>query len=319
MPSLRKYKLSILIPSRNEIWLAKTVEDILEHTSEDTEILVGLDGAWADPPIPQHDRVNVIYVPESIGQRAMTNLLCKLSKAQYVAKADAHCSFDNDWDVKMFQAFEETGDNVTMVSTMRNLHAFDWVCPDGHRRYQSPSGPCKDCGKPVEKDVRWWPKRRPRSTSFKFDSRLEFGYFNEYKEKQAGDIVETMSLQGSLFMLTREKYWELNVCDESWGSWGGQGAEVAIKTWLSGGKVLVNKRTWYSHLFRTQGGDFSFPYANPLSLQQTVKENLRETFLKNTWEKQIYPLSWLVERFWPVPGWTEQELEAIRKVPLPSK
>jgi len=57
-------------------------------------------------------------------------------------------------------------------------------------------------------------------------------------------------------MLTREKYWELNICDESLGSWGSQGIEVACKTWLSGGKCLVNHSTWYAHMFRTQGGDF---------------------------------------------------------------
>ncbi|MEX2053084.1 MAG: glycosyltransferase, partial [Candidatus Paceibacterota bacterium] len=114
-----QYKLSVLIPSRNEEFLSRTVQDLLENTSDATEILVGLDGEWASPPIDDNDRVNIVYVPVSIGQRAMTNLLCRLSRAKYVAKIDAHCSFDKDWDLKMFAAYEETGDNVTMVSMMR--------------------------------------------------------------------------------------------------------------------------------------------------------------------------------------------------------
>ena len=73
-------KLSILIPANKEMWLARTVQDLLEHIEADTEILVGLDGAWADPVIPDHPRVKIYHVTESIGQRAMTNQLCRLSK-----------------------------------------------------------------------------------------------------------------------------------------------------------------------------------------------------------------------------------------------
>ena len=32
------------------------------------------------------------------------------------------------------------------------------------------------------------------------------------------------------------------------GNWGNQGIEVALKTWLSGGGVLVNHNTWYAHV-----------------------------------------------------------------------
>lgn len=156
-------------------------------------------------------------------------------------KVDAHTAWDDGYDVKMIEAMKEAGDNVTMVPVMRNLHAFDWVCPDGHRRYQGPSGECKECGKPTEKDVVWIAKTSPQSTAYRADKTLHFQYHNEWKRKQVGDLVETMSLQGSCFMLTREKYWELNICDEKHGSWGQQGVEVAFKTWLSGVESYVIK------------------------------------------------------------------------------
>jgi glycosyltransferase involved in cell wall biosynthesis len=41
-------ELSILIPARNEEWLSQTVDDLLKNIEADTEILVGLDGAWAE-------------------------------------------------------------------------------------------------------------------------------------------------------------------------------------------------------------------------------------------------------------------------------
>jgi len=107
-------------------------------------------------------------------------------------------------------------------------------------------------------------------------------------------------------MMTREKYWELNICDASWGSWGGQGAEVALKTWLSGGEVKCNKKTWYAHLFRTQGGDFGFPYPNPGNEQKKAKNTLRETFLKDKWPLAKHKLSWLIDKFNP-PEWKSKK------------
>src|SRR3989344_7343443 len=95
--------LSILIPARNEMFLTRTIKDILENIEGDTEIIAVLDGSWADPPIPQHERVTVIYNPQSIGQRAATNQAAKLSNAKYVMKCDAHCAFDKGFDIKMMQ------------------------------------------------------------------------------------------------------------------------------------------------------------------------------------------------------------------------
>lgn len=134
---MNKPILSIVIPSRNEMFLGRTVEDILEHIEDDTEIIIGLDGVQDKSDILNDPRVNVIYVSESIGQRAMTNLCVKNSTAKYVMKVDAHCSFDQGFDRKMIEAFERVGDNVTMVPTMRNLWAFDWKCYScGWKKYQ---------------------------------------------------------------------------------------------------------------------------------------------------------------------------------------
>ncbi|OGC69955.1 hypothetical protein A2415_04855 [candidate division WWE3 bacterium RIFOXYC1_FULL_39_7] len=303
--------LSILIPSRNEMFLAKTIENILQNIEGNTEIIAVLDGAWANPGIPDNKRVHLIYNPQSIGQRAATNQAARMSTAKYLMKCDAHCTFDKGFDVKMMN---EMHDDWTMVPLMRNLHAFDWVCPDGHRRYQGPSGPCKVCGKETIRDIVWIAKESPKSVSYCFDSTPHFQYFGEYAKRPEGkgDITETMSLQGSCFMLTREKYWDLNICDEKFGSWGSQGIEVAVKTWLSGGRVMVNKKTWYAHLFRTQGGDFSFPYPMSAKDQEGAKNFARDLFFNNKWEKQIHPLSWLIERFWPVKGWTEDDLAKLK-------
>lgn len=316
--------LSILIPARNEMFLAKTIESILENMEMDTEIISVLDGELADPPIPQHPRVNIVYLSKSIGQRAATNLACKLSKAKYIMKVDAHCSFDKGFDRKMIEAFAKVGDNVTMVPIMRNLWAFDWKCYHcGYRKYQGPTPlKCEQCGKTdkIKRRMVWEGKHNPQSTSYCYDSTPHFQYFEDWKhrepyitDKKEKGLTETMSLQGSCFMLTRKKYWELNICDEKFGSWGSQGIEVATKTWLSGGRVLVNHSTWYAHMFRTQGGDFGFPYPISTKEQEKAKAYARNLFFDGNWPQQIRPLSWLVEKFWPVKGWSEEDLKKLKE------
>lgn len=313
--------ISILIPARNEIWLSRTVEDILSNIEANTEIIVVLDGQWADPGIQQHERVTVVYLNKDIGQRAATNLAAKLARGKYIIKTDAHCAFDKGFDRKMLEAYASLpdGDVVTMVPTMRNLHVFNWVCKKcGNKWYQGPTPEhcCKDKTGDVrnekcdstefEKDVVWNAKSNPQSNAYTFDRNLKFRYHREWEtkpENRKARMHESMSLQGSFFMCTKAKYFELDLCEEEFGSWGQQGVEVACKTWLSGGRVVVNKNTWYGHLFRTQGGDFTFPYPQSNSQIDHARDYSRYLFQQNNWPKAIHKFEWLLERFGPLLHW----------------
>ena len=112
-------------------------------------------------------------------------------------------------------------------------------------------------------------------------------------------------------MLTRENYWKWGICDEQAGSWGNQGLEVACATWLTGHRVLVNHHTWYAHMFRTQGGDFGFPYEQHGREVAKTKKYIKEKFWNMKHSGQIHPIKWLVERFSPVPGWSKEEIEKL--------
>ena len=184
-----KYDLSIIIPARNEMFLAKTIENILENIRGKTQIIAVLDGSWADPQVKDDPRVVLIHYSESIGQRAACNKAALLSDAKYIAKCDAHCGFDEGFDVKLMA---DMHDDWTIVPVMRNLWAFDWVCPNGHRRYQGPSGVCTECGKPTTKDFKWIGKTNPQSDSYCFNTEPQFQYFDtncflhSTKHSQAG-------------------------------------------------------------------------------------------------------------------------------------
>src|SRR3990167_4509566 len=272
--------LSVLIPARNEQWLSKTVEDVLAHAEADTEIVVVLDGSPANPPLPINPRI-VIHAPSSpIGQRAATNEAARRSSARYVMKLDAHCSVDQGFDRKLIEADEEVGrTDLTQIPTMYNLHAFNWRCAEcGHEMYQGPD-PLKcahcDASGPFERVVYWdrnalgIPGRHCKTDCWRFDHELHFQYHGPRREGQKRvDLPEVMSSLGASFFMRRERFWALGGMDEAHGSWGQYGTEIACKSWLSGGQQIVNRRTWFAHLFRTRNG-FSFPY--PLSGDQVSR------------------------------------------------
>lgn len=304
-------ELSILIPARNEEFLELTIKDILRNIEADTEIIAVLDGYLPNPALTVNDpRVMLIYNPESKGQRAATNQAAKLAKGKYVMKADAHLAFDKGFDRKMIEGFKELGDNVTMIPVMKNLHVFDWVCPQGHRQYQGKNDMCEQCHAKMKKDILWKVKESPARFTFTFDRTMHFQYWGELAKRPdniaQGMYRETLSIQGSCFMLTKKKYFELDISSETdFHSWGQQGVEVACKTWLSGGRVIANLNTWYAHLFRTNnfGG---FPYANPESLVQENRERSRELFQRNKWPKATKTFEWLLTKFNP-PEWEDYQ------------
>jgi group I intron endonuclease len=308
------YDLSVIIPARNEEFLSNTVEDLLRNIRGNTEIIAVLDGYWPDPPIKDNPKVTLLHFSEAVGQRAGTNYAARISKSKYLVKTDAHCAFDEGFDVKLMDKMQ---DNFTMVPVMRNLHVFDWVCSKcGDRRYQGnrPTD-CPKCDNKTDfhKDIVWIGKANPQCSSYCFDPEPHFQYFREFKSRPEGkgELTETMSLQGSFFMCTREKYHELNLCDEEFGNWGSQGIEVSLRTRLSGGVVVCNHNTWYAHLFRTKGGDFGFPWPASGRQIQGAKKYARDLFFENKWEQQIYPLSKVIKQFWPIPGWSQGDLDKL--------
>lgn len=300
--------LSVIIPARNEIFLSKTIENILANIRGNTEIIAICDGNWPEPPVNDHPRVTIVHHTESIGQRAATNEGARISQAKYIMKCDAHCAFDEGFDVNLMADCEP---DWTMVPQMYNLHAFDWQCGGcGDRTYQGPRPEkCGKCGKAddFEMVIVWQPRWNRLTISWRFDKDLHFQYWRKHaKRPEAKDpIIDTMSFIGACWFMYRDRYLELGGLDEAHGSWGQVGTEIACKSWLSGGRLVTTKRTWFSHMFRTNNNGFSFPYPISGNAIARAQEYSRDLWLNNKWPKAKYPLSWLVDKFAPVPDWHE--------------
>jgi glycosyltransferase involved in cell wall biosynthesis len=305
--------LSIIIASRNEMFLQRTVEDVLANIEADTEIIVICDGAWPDPPVMNHPKVTVVFHDVSIGQRAATNEGVRMSQAKYIMKVDAHCAFGKGFDRILI---EDCRRNWTMIPMQYALYAFDWKClgcGDKTGQGTQPTS-CKKCqSTEFEMEIVWKPRERKVTYSWRFDNDMRFQYWKRHKDRPEckRDLMESMSCIGAFFLMRRDRFNEIGGLDEKHGSYGQYGTEIACKTWLSGGRLITSKKTWYAHMFRTGNFKGAFKEGNtwPYPIDQRQVEHARQYskdfWLNDRWTKAKYPLSWLTDRFSPVPDWHE--------------
>ncbi len=319
------YKLSILIPARNETCyeidlLAETLTNALANTSEACEIVVVLEGYQPPTKLPDSPRLTIIHHNTAIGQRAATNEAARIATGEWVCKLDAHCALGENFDTLLLDGAQP---DWTIVPAQYNLLAFNWKCKKcGWVKDQSPKpAKCGQCGSQYVKQVKhWFPRdgregsdvdrkggrRNTALHSWRFDTKLEYSQWGEWANRPAvkaqGAIHDTMSLLGACWAIRRDRYFALNISDELYGSWGQQGTEVACKTWLSGGELKCNTNTWFAHFFRVGGLHFPYPGGG---MKERAMARCREVWLNNKWEHQVHPLSWLIEKFSPAPDWTD--------------
>lgn len=270
--------LSILIPARNEEYLQKTIEDIFAHSEADTEVIVGLDDwsldiSFAKKYNSPEPRCSFIRTEKVVGQRALTNQLARLSTAKYICKTDAHVSFAQGFDRVLLESMDE---NTVMTPMLCRLDAEQWNII-----------------------------AQPFTKKYYFDTNMVFQYGKREDEKDSWGLVPTMSLQGSCFVVSREKYWEWNLCDEAYGSWGFQGSETACKTWFNGGRVITNTDTFYGHLFRGAGQNVTeIPYVRTKEEIEKAKKCASE-LLKHP------KMPWLIEKFKYPADWTPEMVQKL--------
>jgi hypothetical protein len=318
--------LSVIIPGRHEEWFQKTVEDVLSHAKGDTEVIAICDEVWPDPPLQDHPRLTVVHFTTPVGQRGGMNMGARISRAKYVMKLDAHCAVDDGFDLKLIAPYEDgrLGADVTTIPRLLNLFVYNWQCQKCKWETYQGRKPltCPTCqGTVFEKSVVWEPRKSRRTDFARFDSELHFQYDPKYERRPEaqGDIADVMSSVGACWFMRRDRFWAQGGLIEAHGTWGQVGTEVACQAWLSGGRQVVNKTTFYSHYFRVNGA--GFPYLISGNDQERARVYSRNLWRNNAWPLQVRPLHWLIEKFWPVNGWTEEDLAKLKtsRVTFPSR
>lgn len=290
-------KVSILIPARNERFLPQTIADLVAKAAADIEIIVVLDGYWPDPQLPDYDKLVIIHRGAPRGMRAGINAAAAIAKGDYLMKLDAHCMVAEGFD-EILKA--DCADDWIVIPRRKRLDAENWCIqdvgkPDVDYNYLSfPDNPA-DFGGPGLNGRIWTAKALER-TDPKYD------------------IDEELSFQGSCWFMPRDYFHYLELMDkENWGPFWNEAQEIGFKAWLSGGKVMRNKKTWYAHLHKGKKYGRGYRMDSRWAKQGATYTNrwLREDKM---WHKQKYPLTWLIEKFMPMPGWPKNWRERIAQV-----
>jgi len=192
------------------------------------------------------------------GQRAMLNKLAKKATRPHILKLDAHCTIGPRFDEIMVR---ELGYKEVLMPLLFPLDGEQWTI--NHHNPMS---------------------------SYVFDTRLVM-HFGDHDKK--AERNESMCVQGSCFMMETKNWFDWNVCDESLGPWGHQGAEVGIAVWKNGGKCVTTHKTYYGHVFRHL--DSEFPYERDhKQIDETHKavQKLKTKEIVSLVEKFHFPCDW---------------------------
>lgn len=278
-------KVSVIIPARNERYLAKTVEDLFLKATGEIEVVVTVDGPTSFPLPMERPNLTLIKKPIAEGLRPALRDASNVATGKYLMKTDAHMAMSEGFDEVLKKDYE---DGWVVVPRLYRLNADTWEkylnsqndyffvsCPWGAERVK---------GSWLFREVTWISRDR---------ARVDIA------------IDETMSVQGSVWFMSADHFHNKlkDLCDNLniWGTWSGEQQEIVFKTWLGGGRVMVNKNVWNAHFSKGMSERFESVPDYSRNRDGTSHKHLALYFLRNQWKERIHDFDWLMDRFWPLP------------------
>jgi len=281
--TLRASVLSVIIPSYKDPLLCKTIQSVLDNAVGDVEVIPVLDGYETDD-IPSDPRVFIVKSPTNLGMRGAINAGLAIAEGEFVMKLDSHCLLAPDFDKELT---ESCAKNWLMIPRRYSLEDTLWQ---------------RNEGRPI-RDYHY----------FEYPAENGCGLFVHAWGKKGGtEIDDTMAFQGSCWLANRRYFMEhVGMLDdrlETYGTFIGDQAEIGLKYWLNDGEIKVNKRTWYAHLQKTKRHYISKMYSKSYKTNRLSPKQWAYTarhWMNNEEPGMKKPLSWLIEKFSPVPSWPE--------------
>lgn len=283
-------KLSIIIPSRTEIFLNRTIQDILEKVTGDIEIIPILDGYEPDEFI-NDDRVRYLRLPKNdfLQKRHGINLGVYEAKGEYVMSLDAHCMMAPGFDTQLIKDHQF---NWVQIPRRNRLDAENWSLQ-----------PQSDERPPIDYEYFLYPGKVGTNGlhGFKWDARTY--------DRQDIPIDDTIEFQGSCWFMTKDWFHRCGFMQiDGYTGWGQEAEEIGFTTRQFGGKVKTNKNTWYAHLHK--GAKYGRMYHMSRSMI-----NASNDYCYNYWvnEKKDFFIS-VIESFPLMPGWSKNWKEELWKI-----
>jgi len=288
-------KVSVILPARNELYLAQTVNDLMKNLTGDTEVIVVLDGYWPDK-LPDDDKRLTILHREKKGMRASINAGVAVARGEYVLKLDAHCRVAYGFD----EVLSSQCDKDWIIIPRRYSLELDTWSPKRYRPF-------------VDYEYLHWPfgpemRKRPGLRAWVWDDRII--------KRVDKELDENMTFQGSSWLMHRDYF--INgigyLSDDGYGTFICEAQEIGLKCWLGGGKIMTNKKTWYAHLWKGQPYRDAYKALYGASYTRIGPTEFKDGnqftidyWLNNKWDGRKHDFEWLIDKFAPVPSWKEEE------------
>lgn len=217
--------LSVIIPSYKDPLLFKTIESLLTNATGEIEVIAVLDGYWPKTFVNNDGRVQYVHVGKNSGMRESINTGVRMSKGEYIMRTDEHCMFAKGFDEVLTS---ECAPNWIVTPRRYFLDPVKWEVMDI---------PYVDYEKLSIQSAR--------------DTKKFTGIPWTERQEERKDILidETMAMQGSCWVM-RRSWWDLvigQLQSEGYGPMYQDSHEMVFKTWKMGGKLMVNKKTWFAH------------------------------------------------------------------------
>ena|SRR3990167_14946 len=303
-------KVSIIIPSRVEKLenLEKTLKSIYENAMGEFEVILGYNGApyynFAYPNLKE------IRFPENIGIKANINALAATATGEYLFKLDAHCSvgkgfdeilkvdFEPDWIVMPRFKIIKDDWSIQMRDGQEEFYDYFYLsCP-----FTDPRGFRFKAGGHWKERTK---ERLPLYPIMTFDENQ-----GQPEVIFGSEIDETPQIHGSGWMMTKDRFFELggfpNI--DPYGH-AQEPAWLALKNWLMGGKVMINKKTWYAHLHQ-DGSVKGYRYTRE---QERHSYDVAARHFVGDKGNYLHNFEWFVEKFYPMPTWNPDWKEVLHK------
>ena len=288
--------ISVLIPSNNCPYVTNTIEDVLSKASGEIEVIVNIGDKWPDSLV-NDKRVTYTHPGVEKGMRYAINATAALAKGKYIMKTDDHCMFAPGFDKTLIENHLE--DNWVSVPRRYSLDAENWKVNKArpHRDYHYLSFP--DPAKSKDDGLKG----------------MEWAEMTKVRSDPKYDIDDLMSFQGSCWLMTKKHFDTFlhGLDEEHYGRFAQEPQEIGLKTWLGGGRMIINKQTWYAHLHKSK--EYTAKYGHvQLNRQDLHKGHVFtvDYWMNNKWPDRVHDIDWLINKFWPIPNWPQNWKEILK-------
>lgn len=297
----------MIIPSRNCKHVSKTVDDIFENATGEIEVIALLDGYWPNPPIKDHPKLTIVHKPVVTGMRNSVNLGANLAKGKYIMKCDDHCMFGKGFD-EILQ--KDMQDDWLVNPSRYSMDAEKWERGRGPTEYLFITYP-------YTKDNMYGNGLHGRKWIGENGFGVDMGKAQFYwRENHSKDklIDDMMTFQGSCWFMSREHYFRIGCLDEKHCDlMENEPQELGFKVWLSGGRCVVNKNTWYAHMHKNERelDDHGRGWKLSWNAMRETGRFQTHIWMNNRWSgiAKDRNIEWFVDHFWPIPSWPSNWIE----------